>query len=296
MPILIGITAALTAALFWSSVLRLIQTIVKLVVVVKGKVKGKQKAPIFATLSRVKIEKFRRDWTLSGIALPMPLVQWLIVGGVLLVACFAINSQIPIYFYGSATLSFYLFIIYKSRKNLEKFRSQFPAGLDILVAALKAGYLLPDALIVTARELDFPANSCFSALVRGDSYALTLLDSAGRIGRILRDPDWEIFTDILKAHESYGGNLIPLFEDLATSIRDRQSVEQEALAATAGGRLSGIFVALIAPFSLILFSLLMPEYTEPLFHTALGNWLLVIAGFLEVLGIFTINKITKIEY
>ena len=81
-----------------------------------------------------------------------------------------------------------------------------------------------------------------------------------------------------------------------STLRDRQSVNQEMQTATAAGKFSGLLIAGLAPLSFVMFLIFAPDYVSVLFQTALGQALLVLAGLLELIGFFLIWKIVTIDY
>ena len=59
--------------------------------------------------------------------------------------------------------------------------------------------------------------------------------------------------------------------------------------------MSGIVVGALPIVMLIFITLMNPSYTAVFFNTLIGNIMLVIVGIMELLGMFVISKIIKID-
>ena len=91
------------------------------------------------------------------------------------------------------------------------------------------------------------------------------------------------------------GNLSEILGRVCESIRERNRIKGQLKTVTAQGRLTGIVIVLI-PFGLyMVMSLLEPGFFTPMFGTSLGRILLCVGGTLEVIGIFTMIRICRME-
>lgn len=178
----------------------------------------------------------------------------------------------------------------------KQFAVQLPDALDALVSALRAGYALPPALELVARETQGMVHDVFAALARANQYQVPLREAVKRICAQLQLPEWDLVAQTIEIQDTSGGNIIPTMEELARTLRDKIRVDQEVSTATASGRFSGLLIAALAPLSLVGFMVFSPSYMSILLHTELGHLLLVFAALLEVVGFFTIWKLVTIDY
>ena len=190
----------------------------------------------------------------------------------------------------------YAAVMFKARKARARFIVQLPDALDALAQALRAGYALPHALRLVEREVTPPIKQIFNALARADQYQLTLKEAIESLEDQLNIEEWNLVAETLRIQQSLGGNIIPVLQEVAATLRDKLSVDQEVQSATASGRFSGIIIAALAPLSFVGFMLFSPSYMRVLTDTTLGVMLLALAALLELAGFLIIAKLTRIEY
>ncbi|GEM_PF-6960772 len=178
----------------------------------------------------------------------------------------------------------------------KRFAGQLPDALDALVSALRAGYALPPALELVARETQGMVQDVFAALSRAHQYQVPMREAVKRICTQLRLQEWDLVAQAIEIQGTSGGNIIPTLEELARTLRDKIRVDQEVATATASGRFSGLLIAALAPLSLVGFMVFSPSYMSILLHTELGHLLLALAALLEVIGFLTIWKLVTIDY
>lgn len=178
----------------------------------------------------------------------------------------------------------------------KRFVTQLPDALDALVSALRAGYALPPALELVARETQGMVREVFAALARAHQYQVPLREAVLRVCAQLRLPEWDLVAQAIEIQGVSGGNIIPTIEELARTLRDKIRVDQEVATATASGRFSGLLIAALAPLSLIGFLIFSPSYMSILLRTELGHLLLAFAALLEVVGFLIIWKMITIDY
>jgi tight adherence protein B len=93
-----------------------------------------------------------------------------------------------------------------------------------------------------------------------------------------------------------GGNLADMMYRLADVIRDRMRLKRRVRVLTAQTQLSKR-VLLALPFLLFgALNLLNPTYMMPLYTTAMGRMLLIIAGTGLILGAWMMNRLSVLKY
>jgi tight adherence protein B len=187
-------------------------------------------------------------------------------------------------------------VVSKAKKNKQKFILQLPDTLSILTSSLKAGFSLPQALVVVERETLLQTKEIFGALVRATQLQIPIYTAAKNMLPQVGLQEWEMVSEGFGLQGRVGGNIISLFEDISNSLRDKSRVEREVESATAAGRLSGIIIASLAPFSFLLFYIFAPSFIAPMLNTPTGQFWLVFAAVLELLGFYAIWKITSIDF
>jgi tight adherence protein B len=106
--------------------------------------------------------------------------------------------------------------------------------------------------------------------------------------------DVRILVEGVILQQQVGGNMAMMMREIAAMIRTRVELKNEIRTQTAQGRLSAVVIAMLLPVSLGLLSF-FPGYTDVLFQTTIGNWILITAGLLEVIGGILIMRLIRIE-
>lgn len=187
----------------------------------------------------------------------------------------------------------FLYIVQKRRRAVV---AHLPSAIETLVQAIRAGYAMQQAVGLVGRELQPPVCHIFLAIERGMNYRRPLRSILHALEWELGLKEWDLFAEALSVQERTGGNIIPLLERVAETLRQNESIEQEMRAATASGRLSGWLIALLVPVMFVLFLSLNPSYMSVFFTTGMGRLLMLLAAALEAVGFLLIRRITRISY
>jgi len=92
-----------------------------------------------------------------------------------------------------------------------------------------------------------------------------------------------------------GGNLTGILQGLSKALRDRLKLRMEVRAMTAEGRTTALVIGLIPFVFGFITWLLSPSYINMLFHTSAGRKILLLALSLDVLGLYFMKKLVKVE-
>jgi len=179
------------------------------------------------------------------------------------------------------------------RKN--KFSAQLVDGLTILSSSLKAGLSLQQSIEVLVEEMPPPIGQEFSLVLRQMQMGVSLEEAMYSLKKRMRLDELDIMvTAIMVARES-GGDLTVTFAQLIHTIQERNKLVSRVSALTAQGKLQGIIMSILP----ILFGLFVykinPKFFEVFFTDGLGKMLFYYAIVSEILGIFFIRKLSKVD-
>ena len=219
------------------------------------------------------------------------------------IALFIILS-LTLFFLISVKAGVLIFVVYlgaifalmaRGKRKKRICAADLPDSLDSIVEAMKAGYSFTQALRLAAREARQPVKNIFEALNRADDYRMPLQDALFVINNQLNLPEWSVIGESFLVREKIGGNIVPIMRELAKMLRQKAVMERDIQASTASGKMSGIIIAGMVPFSLAFFYFFNPDYLSIMFTTFTGKVLLFLAVVLEIVGFLMIKKLTKIE-
>lgn len=176
-----------------------------------------------------------------------------------------------------------------------KFTNQLVDALLLLSSSLKGGLSLVQAFEAVATEMPAPINQEFATVLNENKMGISLDESLKKLNERIPSVDLNlIVTAILLARET-GGNLPEIFTNLIASMREKRKIAENVMTLTLQGRLQGIIMSLLPiGFALFVFKS-NPDFFQIMMDTEIGRILLMVCVGLEVVGIFLIRKISKID-
>ncbi len=187
---------------------------------------------------------------------------------------------------------YYLVARYWRRRMQE----QLPDSFFLLARSLRAGLSLEQSITLAGQQTEKPIGRefrrCGEHLRLGVSIPVALQLTARRVGLL----DFNIFVSLVILYRRVGGNLAMLLDRVATSTRDRNLFRGHVRAATALGRLSGIFIALAGPALFLGYYLFQPEYINRFLESSSGMIALSFAAALEVVGVVWLLSLFKVDH
>ncbi|MBT6068956.1 hypothetical protein HOG48_04335 [Candidatus Peregrinibacteria bacterium] len=201
------------------------------------------------------------------------------------------------FFLGIAVPAFILIVKrYGEIKKHKRLTDQIPETVRAIANAMKAGYSFEQALTFVARESADPIGEHLNETVRELDYNFSTEEILTNLKRRAAHSDMNLIVDGILMQYRIGGNLIEMLGNMADMTNDRIKLQNDLKAFTAQGRFSGILVSLLFPLSLFMFSMISPDYVAPMYHTLPGQFLLIFAIILEIIGFRLIWKITHIKF
>lgn len=186
-------------------------------------------------------------------------------------------------------------ILVTRRRRLRKFEERFPEGLDLLGRAVRAGHAFTTGLELIADECPAPVSEEFRTTFEEQNLGLPLKDALLNMTDRVPLIDVRMFVTALLVQKETGGNLVEILDELARVIRERFRIYREVRIKTAQGRLTaGILIAM--PFIMIaLLGGVNSNYMNILFTDPTGQWMLIGAGAMQLVGSLILWKIVHID-
>lgn len=187
------------------------------------------------------------------------------------------------------------FVGFRAAKQRVLFGEQLADNLQVIASAMRAGQSFAGALAVAVDEAPEPAKNEFRRVVADEQLGIPVENSLGVVVERMDNRDLHQVALVAALQRQAGGNSAEVLDRVADTIRDRVALRRLISTLTAQGRLSRWVVTLV-PVALVAFiSLTRPTYLEPLFHTTVGNVLLVLAVCMGFAGSQAIKRIVRIE-
>lgn len=189
----------------------------------------------------------------------------------------------------------YAYLKYRRSKRVAQFEESLPEALDMIVNALRSGFTFELAIKMVAQEIDDPLGYEFAVVFEEQNLGVPLQDALAGLRYRVPSDDLDLLIVSLVLHRRTGGNLAEVLDKTAGTIRDRFRLKREIRTKTAHGRFSG-FVLVVLP--LVMIGILMvtaPHYLVILINDKAGQYLLITAVVMQLVGIFVIKKIINIK-
>lgn len=185
--------------------------------------------------------------------------------------------------------------MYKRKARMKLFTKQLPEALDMTGRALRAGHSLGAGFQMVAAEIPEPLGTEFGRVYEEQNLGIPLEDALMNMCERVPSLDLRFFATAVILQRTTGGDLAEILEKISHIIRERFKIFGQIQALTGEGRLSGTVLLAMPPVLMLVMMFLNYEYVMLLFNTTIGNKMLAVADFMQLVGAFVIKKIINIK-
>ena len=180
-------------------------------------------------------------------------------------------------------------------KRAERLQGQLPDLLMVLASSLRAGHSFMQALDMVTKEVGEPASPEFARTVAEIRLGRPVDDAMNAMAERIRGEDFAWAVTAINIQRKVGGNLAEILENVAETIRERETIRRQVRVLSAEGRLS-VAILTVLPFLIGIYILSVnPEYIGILIGTGVGQALLAGAATLMVVGYLWMQKIVNLD-
>ena len=159
-------------------------------------------------------------------------------------------------------------------RRQRKFAEQFPEAIDVIVRSLRAGYPVPVAITMVAREMADPVGTEFGMAADEITYGADLETAMRNMMARIGQEDLPLFVTSVAIQSSTGGNLTQILENLSKVIRERFKMRRKIRGLSAEGRV-GAMILTSAPFLIFLaINVLSPDFYGEVWDLPSTTWVL----------------------
>jgi len=181
------------------------------------------------------------------------------------------------------------------QRRVEKLTEQLPDLLMMIARSLRAGHSMTSAIELVGLETPNPAGELFKTAYEQQKLGLRITDTLAGMTDRIESLDLRFFTTTVSINSDTGGNLSEVLDKLAKTILERLNVRRQVRVYTAQGRLSGYILAVLPIAMFFIFNMISPEYEQLLIKEKIGNYLLIGAAVMQIVGFLFIRKIINIR-
>ena len=181
------------------------------------------------------------------------------------------------------------------KKRVNKFTSNFPDAIELMVRGLRSGLPITETLGIVATEIGGPVGIEFRSVSDkmkiGRTMEAALQESADRLGT----PEFQFFVITLAIQRETGGNLAETLSNLADVLRKRAQMKLKIRAMSSESKASAYIVGSLPFVVFTLVYLVNPDYMAGFFV----DQRLIVAGLGGLtwmsIGVFIMAKMVNFE-
>lgn len=189
----------------------------------------------------------------------------------------------------------YVFVQFKRNKRMAAFEEQFPEALDFLARSMRAGHAFSVSLEMMADESPDPLGIEFRQVFNeqnlGAPIELALRNLATRVPLV----DVRFFVSAVLLQRETGGNLAEILTKLGYVIRERFRLKGQVKAVSAHGRITAMILSIMPIITMILLTIIAPQYLSSMAADPDGKLLIVGAITGQFLGYIWMKNIVNIK-
>ena len=233
------------------------------------------------------------DWSVGRVSLLM-----LICGTLTLALLLPFQIAPPIVVWALAAVAAVAPVFHFRRlrdKRLKAVETQLPEALDFISRALVAGHSLPMSLELLADEVEAPLSTELRKTVDEYNLGLSMEKSLENLSDRVPSVDLQFFASAILSQARTGGSLHEVLDNLAETIRERETLKGQVRAMTANGRMSAMVLSLLPFFIAGVMTLMNPGYLMILWNHPVGRTLVFCGLLSQVAAFFVIRKIADVR-
>jgi tight adherence protein B len=206
---------------------------------------------------------------------------------------FGVSFAVPV----MAVLGYVLPAFYlRNRRGhrLQRFDDELPRAMELIANSMKAGQSIAQSFAAVTENAGPPVSEEFGLARREIELGASVESALANMEKRMGSTDLRLMIMVVTIQHSVGGDLPAILTTLADTMRQRREMRQEVLAATAQSRASALIITLL-PIAVAVFGyFVLPDYFRPLFTTAVGWAILIVAVMLLGTGTVIIRRMTAV--
>jgi tight adherence protein B len=178
--------------------------------------------------------------------------------------------------------------------RLRQFDANLPRAMELIANSMKAGQSVAQSLTAVTDNAGPPVSDEFALARREIELGASLESALNNMVRRIGSNDLRLMVMVITIQRSVGGDLPAILITLADTMRQREEMRSEILAATAQSRATALIITLLPIVAALLLYFIVRDYFRPMLVNPLGWAMLLLAGFLLFVGNVIIRRLTTI--
>jgi len=183
----------------------------------------------------------------------------------------------------------------KAKKRFSLIEEQLPDAIDLIVRGLRVGHPFVHALSAAAREIPDPLGTELGLIADEAAYGRDMGEALMAFAERMDMQDLRFLAVSVTIQAQSGGNLAEILDGLSKVVRARFKLFRRVRAITAEAKWSGMFLSGFPIVSMLLISIVKPDYYDEVKETAYFiPTALVVCAFL-VINVLYMRKMVNIQ-
>src|SRR5260370_10135463 len=178
--------------------------------------------------------------------------------------------------------------------RLRQFDAALPRAMELIANSMKAGQSVAQSLSSVTDNAEPPVSDEFALASRQIELAASIDTALNNMVKRIGSNDLRLMVMVITIQRSIGGDLPAILITLADTMRQREEMRSEVMAATAQSRASALIITLLPIVAALLLYFVVRDYFRPMLVNPLGWFMLALAAVLLFIGNVLIRRLTAI--
>lgn len=187
-----------------------------------------------------------------------------------------------------------LYLRNRRGRRVRQFDSALPRAMELIANSMKAGQSVAQALASVTDNAGPPISDEFALARREIELGASVESALNNMVRRIGSNDLRLMVMVITIQRSIGGDLAAILTTLADTMRQREEMRAEIMAATAQSRATALVITLLPIVAALLLYFIVRDYFRPMLTNPVGWAILFVAGFLLFIGNLLIRRLTAI--
>jgi len=188
----------------------------------------------------------------------------------------------------------WLYLRNRRGHRLRQFDAGLPRAMELIANSMKAGQSVAQSLTAVTDNANPPVSDEFALARREIELGASVESALNNMVKRIGSNDLRLMVMIITIQRSVGGDLPAILVTLTDTMRQREEMRAEILAATAQSRATSLIITLLPIVAAVLLYFVVQDYFRPMLVNPLGWVMLAFAGFLLFIGNLIIRRLTAI--
>ncbi len=197
-------------------------------------------------------------------------------------------------FAAGALFALKFYVGFKAARRRAEFLDQLEMALRLVSGGIRVGLSLPQAMAQITTEMKDPALTEFYRVIGQTRIGMPTADALDDLAERIPSSETKMLARVVRVQAQTGGSLSAILDHLAETIKDRRRIARKISALTAEGRV-GALVLEALPIGVAAFIIVIERpMGQALLGTLIGHLVLGLVALLEVLAVWSLNRMLRV--